>query len=138
MAMSMSQLGQDPDYAHFLAASVGEDGTGANVSVLSMLARLELDPWTEAADLARMLDAPARNRLEGLLARFDDVPMGDSDKGRIASDLLAFLPRRARFAPQGTDGAVAQSAKLAMGSPIYWIVAAILFFGWIVAMAQGS
>ncbi len=138
MAMSMSQFGQDPDYARFLAASVGADGTGANVSVLSMLARLELDPWTEAADLAAMLDAPARKRLEALLARFDDVPIQTTEQGRIASDLLAFLPRRARIAPQASDGAVAQSAKLAMGSPIYWIVAAVLLFGWIAAMAQGS
>lgn len=138
MATSMTQLSRDPEYERFLAASVGADGTGASVSVLSMLARLELDPWIEASDLAKMHDAPARQRLEALLARFEDVPTLVFDKGRVASDLLAFLPRRTKITQPSSDSAVAQSVKLAIGAPVYWIVAAILLFGWIATLAQGN
>ncbi len=54
MAMSMTQLGQDPALERFLAAAVGEDRTGTSVSVLSMFARLNVDPWIEEATLIKV------------------------------------------------------------------------------------
>jgi len=138
MAMSMTQLGQDPAFGRFLGAPVGEDRTGASVSVLSMLARLNVDPWNEASDLAKMQEAPARQRLEALLARFEDVPTLLSDQGRVASGLLAFLPNRAKTTRYSGNGSVAQSVKLPTGAPVYWIITAALFLGWIATLAQGN
>jgi hypothetical protein len=96
MAISIAEFSQDPVYAPFLGAAIGEDQSGASVSVLSMLARLDIDPWIEATDLAHMRDAPARQRLEALLTRFTDVPILVSDQGRVASALLALLRRQAQ------------------------------------------
>ena len=138
MAMSMTQLGQDPAYARFLGAPVGEDRTGTSVSVLSMLARLNVDPWIEASALAKMQETPARQRLEALLARFEDVPTLLSDQGRVASGLLAFLPSRAKSSESSENGSVAQSVKLPTGALVYWIFAAALFLGWIAKLAQGN
>lgn len=138
MAMSMTQLSQDPAYARFLGAPVGEDRSGTSVSVLSMLARLNVDPWNEASDLAKMQEAPARQRLEALLARFEDVPTLLSDQGRVASGLLAFLPNRANTTGPPGNGSVAQSVKLPIGTPVYWIIAAAIFLGWIWTLAHGS
>lgn len=138
MSTSKTQLSRDPAFERFLGAAVGEDKSGANVSVLSMLARLDVDPWEEASDLARMQEAPARHRLEALLARFKDVPTLVSDRGRIALRLLAFLPGYTKSAEPATNGAPAQSAKLPIGAPVYWIIATILFLGWIAKLAQGN
>ena len=138
MAMSITPLGQDPAFDRFLGAPVGEDRAGTSVSVLSMLARLNVDPWSEASDLAKMQTAPARQRLVALLARFEDVPTLLPDQGRVASGLLAFLPNRAKNTEPSENGSVAQSVKLAVGAPVYWIIATALFLGWIVTLAQGN
>jgi hypothetical protein len=49
---SVSHLGSEFD--NFLFASIGESRNGMLLSVLSALARLDLDPWQEAAELARL------------------------------------------------------------------------------------
>jgi hypothetical protein len=51
----------------FLYASVEEGGNGARLSVLSALARLDIDPWQEAANLARMSRESATQRLSSLI-----------------------------------------------------------------------
>jgi hypothetical protein len=43
-----------PEFDAFLYAPVDEEGNGVLLSVLSALARLDVDPWREAAELARM------------------------------------------------------------------------------------
>ena len=53
----------------FLYAFVGEDRYGSAVTVVSALARLGLDPWNEAAELASLGRELARARLVSELAR---------------------------------------------------------------------
>lgn len=77
----------------FLYANIGEDHSGQNVSVLSALARLGLDPWDEAADLSDLPQEGARLRLAGLLARFRDVPALLQDSGMIVQHLITLLPK---------------------------------------------
>lgn len=138
MTMTTTQLGRDPAFEPFLGAKVGEDGTGAAVSVLSMLARLEVDPWDEASDLTRMLEAPARERLEALLERFKDVPTELKDRGCVAVTLLAQLPKRQQ-APRPHDTSTGVSPpKLALGAPAYWVFAVVLFIGWAVILIQAN
>ncbi len=90
----MAQLEQDPAFARFLGATVGEDNHGTDVTVLSMLARLDVDPWIEASKLASMPEETARKRLDTLMARFKDVPDLISGRNTIISTLLGFLPRK--------------------------------------------
>jgi hypothetical protein len=54
MAYAPTQLGQDPQFEPFLYAPLGEDRRGSSVTVLSMLARLGVDPWSEASELSRL------------------------------------------------------------------------------------
>ena len=110
----------------FLYAAVGEDRGGNTVSVLSTLARLGLDPWDEAADLADLPRADARTRLERLLARFDDVPALRQDQGTIISRLIELLPRSA--SRPGTQGVGLPSAFQALGAgPVIAVLIVILF-----------
>ena len=52
------------EFNDFLFAPIGEDGNGMLVSVLSGLARLDVDPWQEAAKLAQL---PGKPRLRDWL-----------------------------------------------------------------------
>lgn len=136
MANADLRLGRDPAFDDFLGAAVGEDPGGRNVTVLSMLARLGVDPWGEASDLDAMPEVPARQRLEALLTRFEDVPTGASDRGRVATALLAFLPHRAAAARPFTKTAAGLVTLPRFGAPIYWIAAALLVLGWVATMGQ--
>ena len=42
------------EFNDFLFAPIGEDRNGMSVSVLSGLARTDVDPWKEAASLAQL------------------------------------------------------------------------------------
>jgi hypothetical protein len=138
MTESGIQLRRDPAFQRFLGASVGKDANGTKVTVLSMLARLGVDPWDEAADLSAMPEGPAGHKLEALIARFRDVPTLVADRGRIASDLVAFLPRPPTAATVRPGGATARPALPRFGAPLYWIIVTILFLGWVVVLAQGN
>lgn len=48
---SFATLGSEFDA--FLFAAIGEDRNGMPLSVVSFLARMDLDPWYEASSLAR-------------------------------------------------------------------------------------
>ena len=83
------------DFHDFLYAPIGEDRNGMLLSVLSALARLEADPWEEAAQLARLPGEAATQRLVSLIAA---LPYGSSarpDPGAIAARLIPLLPSRA-------------------------------------------
>ena len=55
----------------FLFATVCKDRNDMPLSVVSALARLDLDPWTEAAELARMpADGAARRLSSRASSRF--------------------------------------------------------------------
>jgi hypothetical protein len=91
-AVSFSHF--DSEFDDFLFASIGEDGNGMLLSVLSALARLDVDPWQEAAKLARLPWNTATQRLASLIAVLPDGPSAHRDPGTIAVRLITLLPRR--------------------------------------------
>jgi len=119
-------------FDQFLYAGVGEDRSGATVSVLSTLARLGLDPWDEAADLSDLPRAGARSRLGGLLARFGDVPALGSDHGSIAQRLIELLPktsgRQSGRAPLLSSPAVLSGIGPILGILMLLVILAQAFF----------
>jgi hypothetical protein len=99
-------------FDRFLYASVGEDAQGNDVSVLSALARLQLDPWTEAADLSGLPRDGARLRLAGLL-----TPPGEAtvvDAGLIAR-LIDLLPQTRRRAAAPPDAGMPTAPRMRIG-----------------------
>src|SRR5476649_2260693 len=83
-----------PGFDAFLFAPVGDDKNGMQLSVLSALARLDVDPWQEAADLARLPRSTAIERLASLVAALPGRPASQLDPGTIAVRLIALLPGR--------------------------------------------
>jgi len=80
-----------PEFNDFLFAPVGDDEHDMTLSVLSALARLDIDPWKEAADLSELPRKRAIERLATLLARLPP-PAKQADPLAIAARLLALLP----------------------------------------------
>lgn len=117
-----------PEFERFLYASVGDDRSGCVVTMLSMLARLGLDPWSEAAELAALGRVAAGARLALLLSRFRDVPALGRDQGSFARELVLLLPdsllrRSPPGAPLRPAGAAAGGRTMPVGT--VWTIAAI-------------
>jgi hypothetical protein len=91
---STARLGSE--FNDFLFAPVGEDRSGMPLSVLSALARQDIDPWQEAANLAGLTKAFATLRLASMIAALPDGPSAHREPETIAARLIALLPRRAR------------------------------------------
>jgi hypothetical protein len=96
------------EFDDFLFAPIGEERNGMLLSVLSALARQDVDPWEEAATLARLPGESATQRLALLIAGLPDAVSAHRDAGKIAARLIVLLPGRA--------AANAASGKMARGA----------------------
>ena len=86
------------EFDPFLFASIGEDRHGQLLSVISALARSDLDPWLEAVGLARMSQGQATARLCGLIAALPDGLPSGRPVDAIAGELVALLPQTDKLA----------------------------------------
>ena len=71
----------------FLFAPVGEEQNGMVLSVLSALARLDVDPWGEAESLARMSREAATERMRLLIAALPSEASPRADPEAVANSL---------------------------------------------------
>ena len=85
-------------YENFLFAPVCEETNGMRLSVLSALARMNVDPWEEATRLAAM---PKEIAEKTLLAIFDAV----SGKSWKSPEAAAIAARLVRLLPQPGEAA---------------------------------
>jgi hypothetical protein len=83
-----------PEFDDFLYALIDEDHDGTQLTVVSALARLEVDPWEQAAALASLPAETATQRLAALLAALPDKTSAQRDPRAIATRLIALLPSR--------------------------------------------
>jgi hypothetical protein len=117
---SLSPLGSEFD--DFLFAPIGEDKNGMHLSVLSALARLDVDPWQEAGELARLPAESAIARLASRIAALPDDSSTHPDPGTISGRLIVLLPRQGRSnitsphqtPPGGGEGTNSRLASYAM------------------------
>jgi len=93
MKLPAGTLRFKPEFDSFLFAPVGAEESGMSLSVLSMLARLDLDPWQEAAQLAALSRESATLKMVSLLGALPNRSLKDPDGLTIATRLVAMLPR---------------------------------------------
>jgi hypothetical protein len=82
-----------PEFDAFLFASVDKESNGGSLTVLSALVRLDVDPWREAAELARMPREAASERLTSLIAALSGASLASLVPATIADRLVKLLPR---------------------------------------------
>jgi hypothetical protein len=80
-------------FDEFLYAPIAEENNGMLLSMLSALARLNVDPWDEAARLARLPREAAKRFVTALIGALPDGPAARTDPGATAERLIALLPR---------------------------------------------
>lgn len=98
------------EFDAFLYAPIGEESDGMLLSVLSALARLNVDPWEEAARLGRLPREAATRFLISLIAALPDGSSARADPRAHAERLAALLPRRASISHPQQSGTVPPTA----------------------------
>jgi hypothetical protein len=122
------------EFDDFLYAPVDEGHGGAFLSVLSALARLDVDPWQEAASLARMSRENATQRLASLIGALPGGLLAHLDSRTIAARLIALLPRAPSFTAVAR-GASPQAGAVTNSRAIVYVVIINLIF---MALSFGS
>ena len=97
------------------------------LSVLSALARLNLDPWREAAELARMPKQAAKQRLTSLIEALPDSLSTRPEPETISTRLFALLPRGASSSIASSKTFRVAGAELNIRSAIYVLAIYLLF-----------
>jgi hypothetical protein len=110
----------ESQYDAFLFAPVCETDE-MTLSVLSLLARQDVDPWQEAARLAQLSKPQAINSLATTIWKSNGERWSASEASILAVRLIDFLPShgRARPAPLRTDDG--------RGGLMFWVIAGMLF-----------
>src|SRR6185437_11907787 len=80
------------DLNQFLFATLGHERSGAPLTVLSALTRLNIDPWAEGAQLSRLSREEAAQLLVPLIASFAEEERASLDVQAIAARLAELLP----------------------------------------------
>jgi hypothetical protein len=125
-----SPLGSEFD--NFLFAPIGEDQNGLILRVVSLLARMNLDPWEEAGNLASLPAQAAGRRLALSLDSMTDPSLRQAASETMVLRLLALLPRRATAAVAmphtRVDAIVAPDAGIRLRTLVF-IASAIVLLG---------
>jgi hypothetical protein len=104
-------------YNHFLFAPICEEANGMQLSVVSALARMDVDPWEEATRLVAMPKAIAERTLVSILNRVLGKNRNPSETQVIATRLVQLLPQR------GDGVTTAPTAGARIGAhQTYWLV----------------
>jgi hypothetical protein len=126
-----------PDFNDFLFGSISEDKHGMPLSVLSALARMNVDPWQEAAELAALPREAAIQRLTHLIAALPGGTSAHPGPATNVAGLIALLPQRAGRATGPRDGMPVLGTKPS-AVPLAYVILMIVILGaqWIAAMHQ--
>ena len=108
----------NPRYEDFLFAPICEDANGMRLSVLSALARMNIDPWEEASRLAAMPKAIAEKTLLSILDRVSGRSWKSPEAAAIAARLVGLLPQPGEV---GTVAATGTAKGSAQRTSFWWV-----------------
>jgi hypothetical protein len=111
-------------FNEFLFALIGKEGNGMPLSVVSALARLEIDPWQEAARLSDLPKELAAAALDRLIRRLPAGGWDQAETPNIAARLIELLPRRDAVARLGA--ATSGGNKMANPPAVIWLLVVAL------------
>jgi hypothetical protein len=127
MNSSASPFGLGSEFDAFLFAPIGEDRNGLLLRIVSLLGRLDLDPWQEASNLAQLPMDAAAQKLASLLATLPVPSLRQADLSTVATHLVGLLPHQSHLAGRslgmlGTDAMA--HPRLAMRAILFaiWLI----------------
>jgi hypothetical protein len=117
----MTELSRlEPQYDAFLFASVRETDE-MTLSVLSVLARQDVDPWQEAARLTQLSREQAINSLASKIWKSDSERWSPSEASILAARLIRLLPSHSP--PLSNPLSTGDSSR----GLTFWLAAGMLF-----------
>lgn len=124
MALRREYALGDSEFNAFLFSVVGEEKSGQELTVLSALARLGLDPWGEAARLSALPKGAAADALAAVLGRLPGEDWTEPlDKEAVAGRLVDSLPRHSSpSAKPPPANSTAQAAPRKGSRPEKWLI----------------
>jgi hypothetical protein len=124
------------EFDDFLFALIGDDRNDMPLSVLSALARLDIDPWLEAAELARLPRETATQRLASSIAALPHGSTAHLEHGTIAARLIALLPHQTSSNIR-SRGTLLDVPKLRAGMGMFAVFLVFMSIAqWLVASRQ--
>lgn len=144
MARALQSPASGSEFNAFLYATFGAGSNGTGLSVLSAMARMNLDPWQEAADLAALSAKAAAHRLAALIAAVPGGPSETDEPEAIAARLVKLLPSQARsiLPPLPRQNGFTDLRALAQSSmartAIFVLIALVLATMWFTAHRTSS
>lgn len=92
------------EFDRFLFALLGEEDE-VSLSVVSVLAQQDMDPWQEAARLSQLSQDEATNSLASTIWKTDSNRWSPSEASLLAGQLIELLPssRRRETSPRRVD-----------------------------------
>ena len=126
------------EFDPFLFATIGDERNGLLLSVVSAFARLDLDPWKEAASLARMPRDEAKQQLASLISSLPNCATTDLSSENAAARLAALLPQPGNV--YAAASATLRPVAAISGSQLFigLAVLALLLVGYFVFEARAS
>jgi hypothetical protein len=82
------------EYTAFLFEPLGDDRNGVPLALASILGRMSLDPWSEAASLAAMPTDVAAQKLASIIEAMPHQVVPRVESSTLAERLIRLLPKR--------------------------------------------
>jgi hypothetical protein len=111
-----------PEFNDFLYAPIGRERNGDYLSVISAMARLDLDPWAEASQLAKLPAASATQKLTSFIDGLQKTSAAPHVDKMIASRLIALLPGHTNTKTAAKAASVNAAAKDPRFSLLFFVV----------------
>ena len=126
MTSAVPMFGHKSEFDPFLYAPVGEERNGMLLSVLSALARLDVDPWQEAATLTKM---PAQGATRRLTSHLSSLPSGAAALSAPSTvlSLISLLPEDSPSGRPPRDTSISVKARYWLAA-FYFLMAFVLMF----------
>lgn len=104
-----------PECEDFLLAVIDEAPNGTQLTVLSALAQLNVDPWEEAVRLSSMSKVTAEKTLVSMFDRIPGRNWSPSEEATIAARLVKLLP------PRSSAGSASMTITGALPLSFVWL-----------------
>lgn len=114
------------DFDAFLFAKIDDVVSDLSLRMVSVLARLDLDPWLEAAELTQMPKDTAVQRLTALLTNLPDGPIDTTSSQAVASRLVDLLPAQATQAVRWSSPSDGQSPLSAVSLALFVLLSMLI------------
>jgi len=109
------------EYEAFLFAPLGDDSKGTPLAVASILGRMSLDPWNEAASLAALPADVAARRLASFIEAMPNQQLEHPEVATLAARLIKLLPTHPKPAPP-EPGPIADASTREGRRPVVYLI----------------